>query len=92
MDANTWAQIIGTAIGLFITVIALKRDNRKSNEEVFKEKLDTKLKELDSIAKLDKRLSLVEQKVELFDAETKSDINEIKQMIGELFNRVNTKQ
>ncbi len=85
MSESNWIQmglLLATVIGLYFM---LRRDNRRSNQEI----VIAALQDFKEKSAMEKRLSLLEQKVDLNDSAINCEIKELKVMITELFNRIN---
>lgn len=96
MSIDVWIGVVVAVISLIITVggfvvavKSLKSDNRKSNEELLERTLKSKLDEAAEKAALEKRVSLLENDVNKNDLTMRRAIDEIKTMIGEVFERIN---
>lgn len=84
MDISNWINIgilVLTLIGLYIAVATLKRDNRISNEETIDRTLKSALSDQATFFNLERRVSLLEQKVDLTDQQTIKEIQELKKII-----------
>ncbi len=72
-------------IGLLTFYFMLKRDNRKANEEIFSKKLA----DVEKFNDLERRVKLLEQRVDLYDDQVKKELEAIKDILTELQNRFN---
>lgn len=70
--------------GFVVTIISLKKDNRKSNEETIEKTIKAAISEVTERAKIEKRISLLEQKVNMTDDATKKELDEIKNMLKDI--------
>ena len=67
-------------IGLITFYFMLKRDNRKANEEVFSKKLA----EIEKFNNLEKRVKLLEQRVDIYDNSIRKELDDIKKLLNDL--------
>ncbi len=67
-------------VGLVTFYFMLKRDNRKANEEVFSKKLA----DVEKFNDLEKRVKLLEQRVDLYDDSIRKELEEIKRILNDL--------
>lgn len=67
-------------VGLITFYFMLKRDNRKANEEIF----SNKLAEIEKFNNIEKRVKLLEQKVDLYDAGVRKELEDIKKLLNDL--------
>lgn len=72
-------------IGLLTFYFMLKKDNRKANEEIFSKKLA----DVEKFNDLERRVKLLEQRVDLYDDQVKKELEAIKHILTELQNRFN---
>lgn len=86
--ANVTSNIIQFGlliISLLTFYFMLKRDNRRANREIFEEKLAA----IEKINDLDKRVRLLEQKVDLYDGSIRKELEDIKKILNELIKQFN---
>jgi flagellar basal body-associated protein FliL len=81
---------LSTLIGIFFALKRFKTDNQESNQKMVEHAIMMAVDDTKQKAEVDKRLSLLEQKVERNDTETQKEIREIKQIASEIFDRLNT--
>jgi hypothetical protein len=67
-------------IGLVTFYFMLKRDNRKANEEVFSKKLA----DIEKFNDLEKRVKLLEQRVDIYDDVIRKELEDIKKILNDL--------
>lgn len=67
-------------VGLITFYIMLKRDNRKANEEVFSKKLA----DIEKFNDLEKRVKLLEQRVDIYDDLIRKELEDIKKLLNDL--------
>ncbi len=67
-------------VGLVTFYFMLKRDNRKANEEV----ISRKLADIEKFNDLEKRVKLLEQRVDLYDDSIRKELEEIKRILSDL--------
>jgi hypothetical protein len=67
-------------VGLISFYFMLKRDNRKANEEVFSKKLA----EVEKFNDLEKRVKLLEQRVDIYDDVIRKELEDIKKILNDL--------
>ncbi len=72
-------------IGLLTFYFMLKRDNRKANEEIFSKKLA----DVEKFNDLERRVKLLEQRVDIYDDQVKKELEAIKLILTELQKRFN---
>ncbi len=72
-------------IGLLTFYFMLKRDNRKANEEIFSKKLA----DVEKFNDLERRVKLLEQRVDLYDDQVKKELEAIKDILTQLQDRFN---
>lgn len=98
MDKDT-VNILILIAGLIISYIAMRRDNRKSNEESFEKVLTDKLsheKQMTDLKDcfnkdlndLKTRLSLLEQESKLKDAQSIKEMSDLKKLIESLQKKI----
>jgi hypothetical protein len=67
-------------VGLITFYFMLKRDNRKANEEVFSKKLA----DVEKFNDLEKRVKLLEQRVDIYDDVIRKELEDIKKILNDL--------
>ena len=67
-------------VGLVTFYFMLKRDNRKANEEVFSKKLA----DVEKFNDLEKRVKLLEQRVDIYDDVIRKELEDIKKILNDL--------
>lgn len=67
-------------VGLITFYFMLKRDNRKANEEVFSKRLT----EIEKFNNLEKRVKLLEQRVDIYDNSIRKELDDIKKLLNDL--------
>lgn len=72
-------------IGFVSFYLAMKRDNRKANEEVFV----NKLADIEKFNSLEARVNLLEQRVDLYDDSIRKELEDIKKLLGDLNKQFN---
>lgn len=77
---NNFIQFGLLLVGLITFYFMLKRDNRRANEEVF----SNKLAEINKFNELEKRVKLLEQRVDIYDTVIKKELEDIKKILNEL--------
>ena len=70
-------------LGLITFYLMLKRDNRKANEEIF----SRKLADVEKFNDLEKRVKLLEQRVDLYDDAIRKELEEIKKILNDLYEK-----
>lgn len=75
------ALLIIAILGFIVTIIVLKKDNRKSNEETIENIINKTITDVKERMIIEKRVELLEQKVQFLDGETKKELGELKEMI-----------
>jgi peptidoglycan hydrolase CwlO-like protein len=98
IELSNWLMTVVTAliflVGLVVAVKDLKKDNRKSNEEI----LNKALEDQKDFLELKSKVNLLENKIQTIESsmsdmkdEWKEDINEIKGMIKDIYDRLNAR-
>lgn len=82
-DYIQFGMLVVTMLGFVITIVSLKKDNRKSNQETIEKTISKAISEVSERAKLETKVSLLEQKVHMNDSATQRQLDEIKQMLAE---------
>lgn len=82
-DYIQFGMLILTILGFVVTIVSLKKDNRKSNQETIEKTISQAISEVSKRAQLEMRVSLLEQKVHMNDSATQRQLDEIKQMLAE---------
>jgi len=80
---NNMVQFGGLLIGLITFYFMLKRDNRKANDEVFSKKLA----DVEKFNDLEKRVKLLEQRVDLYDDAIRKELEDIKKILSDLLEK-----
>ena len=78
--ANIMIQFGLLLVGLITFYFMLKRDNRKANEEVFSKKLA----DVEKFNDLEKRVKLLEQRVDIYDDVIRKELEDIKKILNDL--------
>jgi len=100
MNIDQWIQFGILLSGFLVLYFMLRKDNRKSNEESFEKILENTITDLKEKADIERRVSLLEQRVNTIDStidktlcDMKSDLqrelDEIKKDLNKLFDRIN---
>lgn len=76
------AMLILTIIGFIVTILALRRDNRKSNQETIEKIIEKTISDVKERKDIEKRVALLEQKIQLQDEGLKNELQELKEMIS----------
>jgi hypothetical protein len=77
---NDMVQFGLLLVGLITFYFMLKRDNRKANEEVFSKKLA----DVEKYNDLEKRVKLLEQRVDIYDDVIRKELEDIKKILNDL--------
>lgn len=74
-------MVIITLGGFIITIIALRKDNRKSNAETIEKIIEKTISDVEERKDFERRLALLEQKVQFQDDGTRKELKELKDII-----------
>jgi len=77
---NNAMQFVLMIVGLLTFYFMLKRDNRKMNEGI----LSNKLSEIEKFNNLEKKVKLLEQRVDLYDDANRKELEDIRRILNEL--------
>lgn len=87
MPIAEWIQLgigITTVLGFIVTIISLKKDNRKSNEETITKTIENKVHEVQELMNLRNRVDMLEQRFELKNNELLNNTKEIKREFNDM--------
>lgn len=75
-------MLLLTIAGFVVTFLALRRDNRKSNEETVEKIIEKTISDVKERKDIEKRVALLEQKIQFQDDGLRKELKELKDMIS----------
>lgn len=80
--------IISYLVGGYFFLRKIAKEQKKQTEEFVEKGIRAAVEDVKEKAMLEKRLSLLEQKIKIYDGEMKGEIREIKEMIEKLYGKL----